>query len=213
MKEEIKLKANTPFDNEASIGFLESEYAQCFEQMRHYDTVETSFIGFALTGYVAVVSGLSALSKYLEAEAYRDIVIGGLLLLAFFIGIVVLTLMVRNRVYFVVMARQVNSLRNYFLNNIEKDFIKYNKCYTDPHYPPAFNLSSTYTLLFFFIAILNAGLGGAGSYLIIKYFTAAGGGLGWIISLVIAILILIAQVVLVAYYLRKSDSLQLIRTA
>ena len=208
MKREIKLPANIQFNKEDAAAFLISEYEQCFEHMRHYDGIEISFIKFALTGYVALGSAMFALFKYMEGATYRDIVIGGILLSALCVGLVILTLMLRNRVYFVVVARQVNSLRNYFLNNMERDFIKYNKCYIDPYFPRAFSPFSTYTLLFTIVALLNGALGGLGSYLVITYAKAAEGGVSWVIGLVIAIALVLAQLVAAFCYLRKHDRVE-----
>ncbi len=209
--EKIILKATTEtgttFDENTSIEFLKSEYNQCFNQMRHYDVVAQSFNKFALTGYVAVISGLSALFKFLEAAAYRDIVIGGLSLVAFFVGLVMLDFMVRNRVYYVIVARQVNSIRKYFLKNAnaakELYFVKYEKSYIDPRYPPAFHLSSTYTRLFILIAILNGGLFGAGLF----FFTYKGVGDGWewVIIGIVSVLMAGAQMGLAWYFLHRKD--------
>ena len=111
-----------------------------------------------------------------------------------------------------VVARQINSIRNYFLNNTdgEIDFIKYNKLYVDPNYPPAFHLSSTHARLFILVAILNGGFGGAGSYFVINYFfNSLANEWTWTIIGLVFIVLSIIQMYFAAYSLRKKDYKQL----
>ena len=202
---ETHLESNAKFNKGESVGFLVSEYEQCFEQMRHYNAISISLTKFVFTGFAAIASGAFALFKYLEGQNYQNIVIGGILLLTFVTGVIFLTLMLRNRVYFIFVARQVNSLRNYFLSNMDVDYIKYNVCYIDPSFPRAFNLWSTYTLLFFIVALINAVLVGVGSYLVITHYCTGEDWLRWLISLVIAVVLVVTQLIASIFYLTRYD--------
>ncbi len=201
----MHLGSNAKFDKEQSVGFLVSEYEQCFEQMRHYNDISISLTKFAFTGFVAITSGAFALFKYLEGEIYQSTVVGSILLLTFFVGVIVMTLMLRNRVYFVVVTRQVNSLRNYFLSNMEVDYLKYNVCYTDSDFPRAFSLWSSYTLLLAMVALISGILGGVGSYLIIAPYWKVEGWGRWVVGLVITIVLAMVQLVASFFYLTRYD--------
>lgn len=201
----IHLGSNSKFDKEQSVEFLLSEYAQCFEQMRHYNDTSISLTKFAFTGFIAVASGAFALFKYLEGEIYQNIVIGSVLLLTFVVGVIVLSLMLRNRVYFIVVTRQVNSLRNYFLSNMEMDYLKYNVCYTDPDFPRAFSPRSSYTFLLAIVALTGGILGGVGSYLIITPYWIVEGWESWVIGLVITTFLVMVQLTASFFYLTRYD--------
>jgi hypothetical protein len=99
-----------------AIRFLERDFNQCFQQMRHYDSqiFELSkFVFVAYTGLIALATGLYQLGQKnnldfeLAAEAVSST---GLILGLFLVGSVV-----RNRVYFVQVVRYINEQRGLFL--------------------------------------------------------------------------------------------------
>lgn len=204
------LESNFKFNEDQSVRFLLSEYEQCFEQMRHHNNISISLIKFTFTGFVAVFSGSFALFKYLTGEDYQEIIVGCVLLLSFVAGIVALIMILRNRLYFIVVSRQTNSLRNYFLNNMMFDYIKYNICYLNPDYPPAFNPKSSYTLQLLIVALINGIIGGVGFYFVIRYFFNLANPLILAIAISISIVLVIIQTVVTVSYLKRSDSKKII---
>lgn len=144
------------FDKNDSKDFLLAEYRECFNHMRHYDSVEVDFVKFSFSGYLALIGGSFALFQYLINNSLRGLCISGLLFFGFLAGIILLAFAVRNRSYYVIVTCQVNSIRKYFLENSEIEFIKHNKCYLDPTKPKNFNPKSTYTFLILLIVLFNS---------------------------------------------------------
>lgn len=146
------------FTKQESIDFLLSEYEQCFEHMRHYDSISNSIITFSLTGYIAVFTGLYSIYQINSPEHYKYLFIIFLSLATLLAGFLFLMVFVRTKLYYTVVARQVNSLRRYFLENSELDFILYNKCYMDSDKPDYYSALSTYSLYLYLVCILNSSL-------------------------------------------------------
>ncbi len=145
--------------------FLERDFNQCFEQMRHYDGQIIEIVKFALTAYSAIAGAALAIYKYgLDKSAdYRPpalaIVAVGLLL-----GITLLALVTRNRTYFVLVTRYINEHREFFLKAKPLGFPNATRMYTNPAQPPYFNWRSSQELLLYSLALLNSGLLGLGLY-------------------------------------------------
>lgn len=143
------------FDKNDSKEFLLVEYQECFNHMRHYDSIEVDFVKFSFSGYITLIAGSFALFQYLQENSYRSLYVGIILLLGFVGGLLLLGFVVRNRAYYVIVTKQVNSIRRYFLENSEIDFVKYNKCYLDSTKPRNFNPKSTHIFLMYLIIIFN----------------------------------------------------------
>lgn len=193
------------FNKDQMVEFLKIEYSQCFEQIRHYEGVADSYLKFTFSGYPVIVAGISALYTIL-GEDYRNIVVSGLLLLTFLAGWAVLTLLLTNRSYYVVVARQINAIRHYFLSNDkEMDFIKYNRCYIDSNKPSAYNPKSTSTRLFDIISIINSIVGAAFLYIFLYHFEVNINVI-WILSAIVLVLLLVIQKVWSIRYLKQKDN-------
>ena len=107
--------ANQPED--ACASFLEQDFAQCFAQMRHHDAQILDICKFMFIAYTALVGAAVALfelavEKHLNMRPAAGMAVGvGLL-----IGVLLFCLTIRNRVYFVIVARYVNETRRAFLS-------------------------------------------------------------------------------------------------
>ncbi|MGA7741098.1 MAG: hypothetical protein WCE40_04600 [Polyangia bacterium] len=147
--------------------FLDRDFNQCFNQMRHHDSQILEIVKFALTAYAALVGAALAFYKYgLDKGAdYRSpgvaISIVGLML-----GIALLALVIRNRAYFVLVARYINEHRAFFLKDRPLGFANVTRMYTNPSQPQYFNWRSSQALLCYSLAILNSGLLGLVVYFI-----------------------------------------------
>jgi hypothetical protein len=184
--------------------FLDTEYSECFDQIRHYESIADSYLKYATAGYPVIVGGISALYTILDVD-YRNIVVSALLLLTFFAGTAVLALLLTNRSYYVVVARQINAIRHYFLRNTnELDFIKYNRAYLDSDKPCAYNPNSTSTRLFDIVSILNS-LAGSGCIYFLLYQLKVNNNVIWIVSAIFLVLLFFTQRVWGIRYLKKKD--------
>ena len=95
------------------------------------------------------------LNGILDKQAILIKPIGYLLIISFLIGLLLLSLAVRNRAYFVPVTRQVNRIRKYFKENMEIEF-NFGDMYLNPAYPKYFNAFSTYSLTFYLMSLLNS---------------------------------------------------------
>jgi len=143
-------------NKEKSIDFLLKEYSEVYSHMRHYDNISISFIKFLFTFDLAVLSAVVTIYNYFDdKQAILIKPIGYLLIISFLIGLLLLSLAVRNRAYFVPVTRQVNRIRKYFKENMEIEF-DFGDMYINPAYPKYFNVFSTYSLTFYLMSLLNS---------------------------------------------------------
>src|ERR1700690_2163236 len=89
-----------------SIRFLERDFNQSFEQLRHYDKQIFSILEFSFTAYSALV-GLALGFYELGFKEHLDYsyALAGSLSVGFLVGIFLFVLIIRNRAYFVKIAR------------------------------------------------------------------------------------------------------------
>lgn len=147
-----------PSRSEAA-AFLERDFSQCFEQMRHYDSQLWDICKFSFTAYTVLIGVAVGLYQYsLENAANFKPAIVAILIAAFFLGIAFFALAVRNRVYFVVVTRYINEHRKHFLMARPLGFENATRMYTNRRQPPYFNWRSSQSLLLYVISALNGGL-------------------------------------------------------
>ena len=95
--------------------FLLKEYELCYEQLRYYDTRHSSTLKYLIALTSSMATAMFAIYKVLGALNNTFFIVMLLLSFVVFIGSIILYLMMlQNRVYFVLVAKQINSLRNYF---------------------------------------------------------------------------------------------------
>src|SRR5713101_4326952 len=82
--------------------FLDRDFNQCFQQMRYYDGQIIDICKFAFTGYTAIVGAALSLYKYGSDKGsdFRSPAVA-MLAIGLLLGLCLLALMARNRVYFV----------------------------------------------------------------------------------------------------------------
>lgn len=142
-----------------AIKFLERDFNQCFLQMRHYDSQIVDILKFMFTAYTALIGvalGLYQLgireSKDLSLPAMSALTVG------LIIGLFLLSLVVRNRVYFVQVTRYINEHRGFFLRHKPMGFENKAQMYTNYKQPPYFNWKSSQSWLCYIGASLNGTL-------------------------------------------------------
>jgi len=117
--------------------------------------------------------------------------LSGLLILTYVIGIMLIYLLVRNRLYFVRVARQTNSIRKLQLSKLNFDFENF--LFTDTTKPIPFNIKSTHILLILLFILINSIVLGFAFAFGFCYFNVSQ-NLGVIISFLITIISLVGLI-------------------
>jgi len=183
-------------DDMEAARFLERDFNQCFAQMRHYDGQIWDIRKFTLTAYTVLLGVAIGLYQYSETKEF-DLTPASVVILAVgtLFGLFMFSLTVRNRVYFVVVARYINEHRQLFLRDDPLGFKNTVHMYTDPSQPPFFSWLSSQTCLSIVIAILNSVL------LATLMFMGLGGSERRLsATVVVFLLFLFVQVILAVYY-------------
>ena len=142
--------------------FLERDFNQCFIQMRHYDEQIWRICKFTFTAYTALVGISVGLYKYsLEKQVGLIPAATAALTVGVIVGLFMFCLTVRNRVYYVFVARYINEHRRLFLRSRPFGFANESGMYTNPKQPPFWNWRSSQSWFAYMIAALNALLLGA----------------------------------------------------
>ncbi len=135
---------------------LKTDFQQCFQQMRHYDSIFLSIVKFMFTGYAAV---FTATGGILGLQLSSGIAWTGITILLFFTGfagMLLLFLLLRNRIYYVRVARFVNEVRHTYINQKVMGIQNIAGLYADPRSPKAMNPMSTQLIILYFILICNS---------------------------------------------------------
>lgn len=181
--------------------FLLKEYEECFAQIRIHDEAQKSMIGYTITIASFVPTVLLALYQ-LSDEKINPIywlLQSGVFFTTFMALLVIFTYLVQNRLYFIYPARQLNAIRQYFIEKYP-DF-KNNQMYTDYKFP-GFKWMSTHILILIGVAIIASifwigAIFSFGLYLGLNY--------NYWISLVSGIIIFIVIIIQTKYYLSEKS--------
>jgi hypothetical protein len=146
--------------DEAAKKFLELDFVQCFTQMRHYEGQNLDLLKFTFTAYVALIGVAVGLYQFSKKENIDLIPVSTAILgIGILFGIFMLSLIVRNRVYFVVVARYVNEHRGHFLQSKPLGFENRAKMYVSTEHPRFFNWRSGQSFQLYLLALLNSTVG------------------------------------------------------
>src|SRR5256885_13447222 len=105
----------TDVEKEA-LKFLDRDFNQCFQQLRHYDSQILEVCKFAFFGYSTLIGAALGLYQFgLKEHLTLAAPINGILGTGLVLGIFFFALGIRNRVYFVQVARYINEQRQLFL--------------------------------------------------------------------------------------------------
>lgn len=135
---------------------LKIDFQQCFQQMRHYDSIFWSTVKFIFTGYAVM---FTATGIILELELSSRIAWTGITTLLFFTGFagtLLQLVLLRNRIYYVRVARFVNEVRQSYLNKKVMGVQNIAGLYDDPRSPKALNLMSSQLIITYFMIICNS---------------------------------------------------------
>lgn len=181
--------------------FLEQDFNQCSSLLRHYDSQIWDICKFAFTAYTFLLGAAIGLYKLglenrLDLQWVAALVLG----VGSLVGLFMLALTLRNRVYFTIVARYLNEHRHHFLSQKPLGFNNSTGMYTDPRRPPFYDPLSTQMWLFYLLALLNGVLLAALVYIIAGEATPA---FHW--APVLALSAACAQIVLGVIYLHSRE--------
>lgn len=167
--------------------YLLKEYELCFEQLRYYDTRHTSILTYLFSLTSAVATAQFAVFKFLKEATSQFFVCQAFLCVVVFVATLLLFLaMLQNRLYFVYIARQLNSLRGYLMRT-EADGFTENQLYTSTDFP-ALKPSSVHTFQLLGAALISSMFAGLSVYASIQALTKESSyGVAILAGLVIAV--------------------------
>ncbi|MDA8089240.1 MAG: hypothetical protein M0Z61_03300 [Nitrospiraceae bacterium] len=151
-----EIKKLTEAEIEA-LKFLDRDFDQCFQQMRYYDAQIFDVLKFLFTAYSALI-GIALGLYQLKIREHIDLTLPSVaaIIVGLIIGLFMFALTVRNRVYYVQVARYVNNQRDFFFKFKPLGFENRTKMYTKHNQPPYFNWRSSQSILYVIIACLNS---------------------------------------------------------
>ncbi len=161
MKEELREKK--PYEvktlarkEEMVMKFLLEEYSQCFSQMRHYDNIRISLMAFVFSFYASIGTVAFAVYQFFSEKKLSAAhgFLGLLSLFAFSMGLIIVLMLTKNRKYFVLVARQINEIRNVFFPRETSDLKVFLP--TDSSQPIKFDLRSTHLLSISLLLLIDS---------------------------------------------------------
>jgi len=195
-------EANDDLLLKESLSFLRDDFVQCFEHLRHYDTQIIDILKFTFTVY-GVVAGI-VFGVYrpglFKKSAFFPLAIASLLI-GLVIGLLMLGIIVRNRAYFVKVARYMNENRRFYLENNPLGFKNISGMYMDSQKPYYFNWYSSQSFVIYTQAAINSFLLGELIYIILSLPNS------WtlIFSISASLILLVLQLYLIIKYLKKEE--------
>lgn len=176
--------------------FLIQEFSQMFEDKRHYDNRLFSFI----TIYFALLTISISVASFTYGSLKENMrfIILTLSLIQVLAGIVVVISLYYNRISYVMVCRQINSIRKYSLSNGTGNFFEYNVMPLNYHYPKFFMANSLHFVVTALIFFANAICLGILLYCIFRIIS-------W--SILLTVIYFVLQLVIYTYLLKQRDML------
>ena len=188
-------------DGEAA-KFLERDFNQCFMQLRHYDSQIWNICRFAFTAYISILGTALGLYHYSIEKSFNLIPAAiGVLSAGLVLGLLLYSLVICNRAYYVLVCRYINEHRKFFLEGRPFGFENVSGMYMNSAIPPYFNWRSWQSWLCYLIASLNAALLTA---LLIFYFSDEYSW-RWLLTVTIGIITASIQIGLGIIYLKSRE--------
>ncbi|MHC4098413.1 MAG: hypothetical protein ACYSWZ_11975 [Planctomycetota bacterium] len=195
------VKENSEKHKDAAVQFLEADFNQCFQQMRHYETCMLSICKFSFLGYSTMAGASLGLYKLgIEQKVDLKGPASMILIMGLILGLLLFWIVVRNRVYFVKVARYINEMRALFLELKPMGFENKSQMYHDYTKPVLNNPLSSQIWLCYVVAFLNSILLGALLYIHAEYTF-------WNYSVLIGLpfIICLIQVISSVFYLKSIE--------
>lgn len=195
-------KTTSGLSRDEQADFLRRDFDQAFSEKRRLEDQIWDICKFAFTAHSAFVGlAVGAYSYSLDHELNLIPAATIVLAITFAVGLFLVLLIVRTRVYFVIVSRYINDYRAFFLPDNALGFANSTGFYTDPTKPPYFSWLSTQTWAILLVALLNTGAATALAFLLLRVHPAR-----TTIAIVTFVIIFILQAVAARLYLRAKES-------
>ncbi len=182
-----------------ALKFLERDFNQCFQQMRHYDAQIFDILKFMFTAYTVLIGAALGLFKAnLQVDLAVPIVIS--LIIGLVLGAFMFYLVLVNRSYYVRVARYINEQRKLFLAIKPLGFENISRMYTNEK-QPYFSRESTQIWLAYIIGALNSMLLGVLLFIIFALYSFK-----WLAVVGVSLLVLFVQIAIAIKYLKLQES-------
>ena len=190
--------------------YLLKEYEQCFEQVRFYDKRQANTLKYLFSLTFTIATAYFAIYKLPGGPP--DVFIKFQVVVSGLVSIVTVLLYVaalENRLYFAVAARQVNAIREYFLEiEAKAGGFSENRMWTGTDMP-AVHRSSLHTALILGAALISSLFVGAFGYAFGTYF---GSGHSLIVGALAGFAAFVAEALVGPCYLSHLDKTNLNNT-
>ncbi len=187
-------------DGEAA-KFLERDFNQCFMQLRHYDSQIWNICRFAFTAYIAILGTAIGIYKYSTEKGFDLIPAAiGVLGAGLMLGVLLYSLVICNRAYYVLVCRYINEHRKLFLETKPLGFENVSGMYMNPEMPPYFNWRSWQMWLCYIIALLNALVAA-----LLVFFTLEQNPWCWTLAVMVGIITALIQIGFGIKYLKTRE--------
>ena len=206
-------RMNTSNDkNQFSKEFLNHDFDQSYQQLRHYDSLNWDITKFSFIELLLGITAVWAIYGFALDEknantlisSNYDWIIPTVFGVCYTFSILSSFLISRNRVYYSKVARYLNEYRKFAMDCKPYGFQNSTKFYTNTEFPPAFDPLSTQLVCLYVIQLVSAFMFGAMLYCISKFFfdnsilQNLSGVVAGVLSLVINLLIHVN-------YMKKED--------
>jgi len=195
------LEPHAPPTREEAVAFLGRDFDQAFSEKRRLEDQIWDVCKFAFTVQGTMIGLAVGVYRY-SLGADTNLVPAALVLLAISlaVGAFLIQLMVRTRIYFVVVSRYINAQRLYFSTAEAPGTASLSWYYHDPAQPTYFSWNSTQIWATFLVSFFNAAVAGT-----LLFLLAHPGANRDILSVVALVLTFLVQVIGVLRFLRSKE--------
>jgi hypothetical protein len=192
------------FNYDASVAYLLAEYDYASNDAKHHDEIQLNILKFAFSFYTAFLATVVAIYENYGRNLVLQLAL--LLTTGFMIGVIFLMIMVRNRVNYIKSLMQTTNLRKFFLENIEINFLPYNKLCIKPETIRHFRFQSVYTHSMLAIVLFNCILIVGAFIMLNKYFFVIYiGNINLFVCFLLFFLVFVVQVYFTISYLYEQE--------
>lgn len=193
----VSMEDTRDIEKEA-LNFLEQDFNQSFQQMRFYDSQIFEILKFMFSAYTILIGASVSLYQLgITKNINFSVPIASAIGVGLVFGLFMFIVIVRNRVYFVQVARYINELRNFFFEFKPLGFNNKCKMYTNYEQPPYFNWRSSQLWLCYIVATLNSILFAVLLYVVYSYM--------WNIAIYGFLMLFIFQLFSAIWYLKSRE--------
>jgi hypothetical protein len=180
-----------------ALKFFSNDFAQCFQQIRHYDNEVSDSLKYTITVYVSII-GLSLGIYQIGVKLSIDLKVPSILMLSLIqlLGLTYFINILKHRVLFVKLTHYINEQRELFFMWMPKEFSNKSGMYTNSAFPNYFKWSSSQLWCSYIIALLNSIITGIIVYILHK---------NWIYAISICIILFLIYILSAHKYLKSKD--------